>query len=214
VICREVQEEIATAMLTGADLDEGTSTHIATCPECAAEQASLRQVLVVMGTATAADVSSAPTVPGSELHLRRILDAASAEREHEQSRTRVQLILVAAAAVVVVILGVGVGIAVSGPDHVITASASAAGLSATADIAPARDGSELTIAVRGVPLDTDCVLLVRTSDGRTQTIVEWRAEYLGTAHVSGTADASPDAITNVTLTKANGAVLLDIPVTT
>ena len=142
-----------------------------------------------MGTVGAADVASAPTLPGSDLHLRRILDAASAEREQERSRSRAHLILVAAAAVAVVILGIGVGIAVSGPDHVITASASADGLSATADIAPARDGSDLTIAVSGVPLDTDCVLLVRTSDGRTQTIVEWRAEYQGTAHVSGTADA-------------------------
>jgi hypothetical protein len=41
---REVQEEIAVGLLTRADLEEPTGLQIATCPVCAAEQASLRQV--------------------------------------------------------------------------------------------------------------------------------------------------------------------------
>jgi hypothetical protein len=51
VNCREVQEEIAVGLLTGADLDEPTGQYSATCPASAAEQASLRQVLSLRGLA-------------------------------------------------------------------------------------------------------------------------------------------------------------------
>jgi anti-sigma factor RsiW len=50
VNCREVQEEIAVGLLTGADRDEPTDQHIATCPACAAEEASLRQVRSLRGS--------------------------------------------------------------------------------------------------------------------------------------------------------------------
>ena len=40
-------------------------------------------------------------------------------------------------------------------------------------------------------------------------IVSWRAEYEGTAHVTGTADVDPESITHITLTESSGAVLLD-----
>jgi hypothetical protein len=51
VNCREVQEEIAVGLLTGADLDEPTGQHIATGPARAAEQAPLRQVRSLRGLA-------------------------------------------------------------------------------------------------------------------------------------------------------------------
>ena len=45
------EEEIAVGLPTGADLDEPTGQHIATCPACAAEQDSLRQVRSLRGLA-------------------------------------------------------------------------------------------------------------------------------------------------------------------
>lgn len=47
----DTEEEIAVGLPTGADLDEPTGQHIATCPACAAEQASLPQVRSLRGLA-------------------------------------------------------------------------------------------------------------------------------------------------------------------
>jgi hypothetical protein len=47
----QTEAEIAVGLTTGADLDEPTGQHIATCPACAAEQASLRQVRSLRGLA-------------------------------------------------------------------------------------------------------------------------------------------------------------------
>ena len=88
-----------------------------------------------------------------------------------------------------------------------------AGLSATADIQGIRSGSELRMSVTGVPPDTDCVVVVTTSDGRRLPVVAWRAEYAGTAHVVGQADVDPESITRISITEPGGNVLLDIPVT-
>jgi hypothetical protein len=212
VNCQAVQEDLAAALLTGGPLDDATAQHVSACPACAAEQASLRQVLNVMSGAQAVDVGPVPVATANELHLQRILAAAAAERARDRRRSLLRRGLLAAAAAVVLVVGITAGIAILAPDHEITASASAAGLSATADIARSGTGSQLTVSVTGVPPDTDCVLVVQSADGTVERIVEWRAEYEGTAHVVGTAAASPDAITHVMLREADGQVLIDIPV--
>jgi hypothetical protein len=51
VNCLEVREEMAVGLLTGADVGESTGLPIATCPACAAEQASLRPVRSLRGLA-------------------------------------------------------------------------------------------------------------------------------------------------------------------
>ena len=159
--CQQVREEIAVGLLTGVELDESVAGHITTCPTCAAEQANLRRVLTVMEKATAADFADDPGPSANELHLRRILDAAAAERAQDHRRTRIRVGLAVAAAAAVAVVGIGMGLSMTGPDQVISASASANGLSATADIAPESTGSNLKVSVTGVPRDTDCVLIVR-----------------------------------------------------
>lgn len=210
--CQDVQQDIATALLTGGALDAAVAEHVATCPSCAAEQASLRQVLAVMSTASERDVRLPVSPPADDLLLHRIIRAAADERAAERRRWSVGRLLVAAAVVVLLAAGVVLGAAVFMPDHVVTASASAAGLSATVDIAQADAGSELRVEVTGLPHDTDCVISVTTADGRTLPVVAWRSEYEGTARVAGMADADPTSITRVSLSEPNGKVLLDIPI--
>lgn len=209
--CRVVQEDIATALLTGSEVDRPTQEHIDTCPACAAEQASLRQVLGVMALASTADVQSPPAVPANDLLLARTLAAAAQERADWRRRARMGWVL-AAAALVILIAATAVGLLIFRPEPVISASASSASLSATVDIAKADAGSELRMSVTGIPDDTDCVISVTTADGRVIPVVSWRAEYEGTAHVSGMAPAAPASITRVTLAEPNGKVLLDIPI--
>lgn len=211
--CREVQQEVATALLSGGELDALAAEHVAVCPLCAAEQASLRQVARVMAAASTDDVNRPLAPPAGDVLLQRILTAAADERVAHDRRARIGRILAAAAAVAVLVAGIAIGISLLAPDHTITASASTTGLSATADIERTAGGSELRIAVTGVPADTDCVVIVQTADGRSVPIAAWRAEYSGTAHVVGQVDVAPESITHVSITQSSGNVLLDIPVT-
>ena len=211
--CRQVQEDVAVALVTHGDLTADESEHVSTCPVCAAEQASLRQVMAVMALASSVDVRPVDPIQASDLLLQRILMATEVERARERRHTMRVRALAVAAAVVLAVAGITVGRSILAPDsHVITASASAAGIQGTADIAPTVGGSEVRISVTGLPDDTDCIVQVRSADGRTQDIAEWRIEYEGVGRAVGHATATPETITNVTLTRPDGSVLLDIPV--
>ena len=211
--CHDIQQELATALLSGDELDPEVADHVAVCPVCAAEQAEMRQVVDVMESATTDDVHRPLVVPAGDLLLQRILTAAADERAARVRRAMIVRVLGAAAAVAALVAGIAIGISLFSPDHTITASASTAGLSATADIAGTGTGSELRIAVTGIPADTDCIVIVQTADGRSVPVVAWRAEYSGTAHVVGQADVAPESITHISITESSGRVLLDIPVT-
>ncbi|MDO8732628.1 MAG: hypothetical protein Q7L55_08675 [Actinomycetota bacterium] len=212
MICGEVQEEIAVALLTRAALGSVAAAHVLTCPACAAEQASLRGVSSIMAAVSTADVVSEDVPVPNDMHLERILRAVAAERVQRRRRTLMRT-LAGAAAVVVVAVGIGVGFSAVAPDnHSITAIASASGLSVSADIVSDGDGSQLTIAVSGVPQGTKCVLSVHTVDGGTEQVLAWTAKYDGKAYVVASSRATPDAIASVTLTGADGSILLDVPV--
>ena len=202
------------ALLTRGELEPHAREHAAACPACAAEQASLRQVASVMSLASAQDMGAFTPIPADDLLLQRILGTVATERDRERRHTQVIRALAVAAAAVIAVVGIGVGVALLAPDsHVITASATAQGLEATADIAPQGSGSEVRISVTGLPHDTDCVVTVRSADGTSQKIVEWTVEYEGTGHATGHAAIPPQSITHVTMTKPDGTLLLDIPVT-
>lgn len=210
--CRHAQEEIAVALLGHGSLGEDAMAHLQTCPDCAAEQASLRQVSSLMAQVPASAAGATDLPLANDQHLQRILAAVSAQRGQRRRRTIVRG-LVAAAVLFVVAIGIGVGaVALAPHGHEITASASAAGLWALADIEPAGDGSQLTISAKGLPEDTECVLSVHTRDGRTEPVLTWWAEYDDTAHVVTTSKAEPDAISAVTLSTSDGVTLLEIPV--
>ena len=209
--CREVQEEIAVALLTRTGLDPVAAAHVSTCPECAAEQASLRGVTAIMAAASPTDVPSSAAMP-TEMHLQRILSAVARERAQRRRRTLLRTLAVAAAAVIVAV-GIGFGVMAVAPHSTsIVATASGAGLSVSADIVPDGDGSLLTIGVKGVHKGTDCVLTVYTADGGSEQVLAWTAKYEGKAHVVANAKAAPGEITRVTLTRADGSTLLDVPV--
>ena len=205
--CPQVQEDIAVALITGTALDAETSRHVSTCPACAAEQASLLNVTRLMATVPAEEASRDHAEPASELLLQRILNALADERSHARRRTLVLRAAGIAAAALVVIAGLAAvtGVFSTGAPA-IRASAWAPGIHATADIVARDAGSQIDISVDGLPTDIDCVVRVYTADGQAETIANWRAEY------EGTSAAAPDAITRVTLSEADGSVLLEIPV--
>jgi hypothetical protein len=213
VNCQQVREDIGVALITGGALDAETAAHVSICPGCAAEQASLTHVTSLMATLPASAVEPVAPSPAGELLLRRILDAVEVERARSRRRTRAFRAVWVAAAVLVVMLGVAVVTdAFSPAPAVIRASAAAPGIHATAEIVAQRGGSSLDVAITGVPANTDCVLWVHTTDGKVQSVASWRAEYDGTAHVSGDVAAAPGSIASVTIAQADGPRLLEIPV--
>ena len=213
--CQQVREDVAVALLTGGELDADTARHVSVCPGCAAEQASLTHVTSLMATVPSSDVEPVTPLPADELLLRRILDAVDAERVRDRRRTGAFRVLLSVAAVLLLVIGVTVVVGAFTPSTaIIRASAAAPGIRATAEIVPHDEGSNLDVAVTGVPADTQCVLWVRTTDGTVQSVAQWRAEYDGTAHVSGSVAAAPGSIASVSIAEVNGPVLLEIPVST
>ena len=65
-----------------------------------------------------------------------------------------------------------------------------------------------------MPPDTHCLLIIRTSDGASQVVADWEAEYDAVATVTATSSTSPADIASVQVVRAGGPVLLEIPVTT
>lgn len=211
--CEAAQVEVAAALLTGRDLDPAVSEHVLLCPTCSAEQASLRRVEAVMATVSADEMQVPRESSPDDLLRARILHAVAQQKTSDVTGRRVRAAIIAAAAVVfLVTAGVAVGRAIFTPPSMINASASTGDLSATASMAADGNYTALDVSVTGLPYDTDCVIVVHTAAGQAIPIAAWRAEYVGTAHVNGVADARPDAITHVTLTEPDGTVLLDIPV--
>jgi hypothetical protein len=212
--CGEAQQAVATALLTRSAVRPGVADHVETCPACAAEQATLRPLAALLSTVRAEDVDREPVHP-DELLIERAVRAAQHETVRRRRRARILSIAGVAAAVLVAAMSV---VAITGrvaPQvQAVRASAAASGIQATADISPSAAGSTLTLSIKGVAPDTHCLLLVRTADGAAEVIADWTAEYDAVATVSATSQAEPGAITAVQVVRADGPVLLEIPVTT
>lgn len=211
--CEAAQMDVAAALLTGRDLDPAVAEHVAHCPSCSAEQASLRGVRTVMASVSADDVGAPRQESADDLLRARILQAVAQQQSRDRVGRRVRAAIIAtAAAIFLGMAGIAVGRAIFTPPTMINASSSTGDLSATASMTADGNYTALDVSVTGLPYDTDCVVVVHTATGQAIPIAAWRAEYEGTARVNGVAAARPEAITHVTLTQPDGTVLLDIPV--
>lgn len=212
--CDQVQQDIAIALLGKGELDFVTREHVENCPDCAAEQASMRPVVSLLPSLTLADVDTdiAP-VEADELLLERLLTRLSWERARRRRRMRFTLgtgLGVAAAASALALASLA---GVFAPiEHSVVASAASRGINATASIEPTDAGSALTIEIAGVARDTNCRLQVIGTNGERETIVTWVADYRGTATTHGTSKLRPSQISRVTVREVGGPVLLTIPV--
>lgn len=212
--CEQVQQDIAIALLGKGELDASVQHHIANCPECAAEQATLRPVVSLLPQLEFADLGiETSTIEADEALLDRLLERLTLERARRRRRTRMSLgagfAMAASAAAFALASAVGV---FAPAEHSLVASAAANGINATADIEPSDGGSALTIQIAGVARDTNCRLQVIGTHGERETIVTWVADYRGTATTHGTSTLLPSQIKLVTVREVGGPVLLTIPV--
>ena len=212
--CDIVQQEIALSLLSGSEQTPEVQAHIATCPACAAEQASLRGVAQLLPQLTLDDVIT-PPVPSDDELLPRLLQRVAKERTRQRRTRRVAIASTLALAAAVLAIAVGsLGGAFSSARHAIMASASANGIQATADIKPSGAGSELTLSIKGVPRGTRCILRVESTSSQQETLTIWTADYYGTATTGGRSGFAPSDIARITVSRVGGPLLLSIPVTT
>jgi hypothetical protein len=152
--------------------------------------------------------------------LDRILVAAAASRAQRRRRA-----LLAAAAAVLVAVPAGMGLQAalvrdatpppppSAPEaqSPLSGANPSTGVSGEGWVAVTPTGSQVSLAIRGVPAGQRCRLLVVAADGRSEQAAVWRADYAGTARVSGEV-ALPIAQMKWVDVVARGAVLLRVPV--
>lgn len=218
--CEQVREAAAVGLLTGEALDPEVEAHIEDCAGCSTELASLVPLPDLLAVAApAVELMDAP--PPGDAMLRRLLDAAAAERR----RRRLRAVAMAVGSVAAVALvAVPVAVAVNHHDQTtivaqaqeVHASASNATTGVWGDVTLAKSswGSSVALEVTGVQAGTSCTVVVVTKDGTRQTAATWWAhEYPGPASVDGTVAAALPAIDHVDLVDdASGAVLLKLPV--
>lgn len=212
--CEQVQQDIAIALLGKGELDPTTRAHVENCPECAAEQASLRPVVSLLPALERNDLDvDTGAIEADDALLERLLSRTSLDRARRRRRTRMSMgtgmTLAAAAALLALATAAGV---FAPSEHSVIASAAAQGIEATANIEPTDGGSALTIQIAGVARDTNCRLQVIGTHGERETIVTWVADYRGTATTHGTSTLRPSQIVRVTVREVGGPVLLTIPV--
>ena len=217
--CEQVREVAAVGLLTGEALDPEVEAHVADCPGCTAELASLAPLPGLLAEAApAVELMQAPP-PGDGL-LRRLLDAAAAERRRRRLRAvAIAVGSVAAVALVAVPVAIAVnhqqGTTVSTAQQVhATASNATTGVWGHVTLATSSWGSSVALEVTGVRAGTSCTVVVVTKDGTRQTAATWWAqEYPGPASVEGTVAAGLPTIDHVDLVDtASGDVLLKLPV--
>ena len=224
MICSHVREEVAVALLTGAQMPAAARDHLAHCEVCAAEADELTRLPDLLAI-TRPDSLDEPEP--DEAGLRRLLAAAAQTRRLGRRRL---LAALAAAAVVVVALVGGTQVwrathgdataPVASPTQGTAkqqvrahASSAASGVSGAVTLTPAAWGSELTMKVSGVPPQTRCTLVVLTRDGSSVRAATWWATYAGTAEVHATVAVDVASITRIDVVDAGTQrVLLPIPV--
>lgn len=218
--CDEALESAAVALLTGDRLDAETTTHLDSCTSCRQELARLAPLPGLLATLDLADLRLLENAePGGPVLLDRLLAAAARDRR----RRRTGILAVAAAVVVLLVVPLGVWasanlgrstpkptVAVAVAQISWTATDVSTGVTGKAQVWKSAWGSDLAVSISGVPSGTNCTIIVRTKDGKSETAASWRASYTGTAQVRGNVAAAVSSIVGIDIVDDSGKVLLHI----
>jgi hypothetical protein len=186
VICQEVREEAAVALLTGEPWSVTVDEHLATCSECRGEVDRLREASELLMLAPPPTTAERP----DDLLLQKTLATVAKER-----RRRRALAVVGVAASLLLVVPTAVwsisNVLSDSPSQspvatVLHASASdpSTGVKGTVQIRPSVSGSELSVDINGVASGTKCNLVVVDRDGQRTTVDSWTASYRGNASVT------------------------------
>ena len=213
--CQDIREGAATALLTSSAYPQPVEEHLRNCHSCRDEVTALCPLPALLGTIS--DVEREAIEPPDEQLLVRVLRAAAEVRDRRRRR-RVKLLSAAAAAA---LIGLPLGALIHNATDTSAvapvaiqriASDPTSGVLGKVWLTPASWGSDLTFAIRGIPTGARCSLVVVTRGGGRETAATWRAEYAGTARISGAVTAAPSEIERIDVIADQGGVLLRLPV--
>lgn len=201
------------AYLVGSlDSRERTSVeaHLAGCTQCREELASLAPLPGLMSRITLDEAVSGPP-PVDDAMLERLLVSASTERSVARHRR-----WLAGAAAAVVLVGTPLaGVAVyhsATATHWHTAVASAGRLHMRVEMAPASNGTALTLALSGVKPEEHCELVAVSDTGASEVASSWVASYSGTAVIRGTTAISYKHLKTLLIRTFAGKTLVTVAV--
>lgn len=188
----------------------GVETHLASCPACRDELASLAPLPGLLSRLTVDEVLAGPP-PVEDALLERLLTAAARERRASRHRRR----LAAAAAVVLLAGGTTAGVAgwrATHATHWQQISASRQGVHMSVDLEPGSSGTGLQLWLRGVPSGERCKLVAVAADGTRDVAGSWEATYEGTATITGTTSIPRDRLQRLEIVTYDGETLVSAPV--
>jgi hypothetical protein len=207
--CGHVREQLGAYVLRALEPDEAAlvADHLAACPSCAAEHASLAGLPALLDHAAGVEV-----MPPRAALEERVLDAVARERGRRRPRRGRRIVparvrLAVAAGVAGAALGAAVAaLALGGDEGSPSRAAPPAapkvryavslhgrwGASGRAAVLPKKGGSEVHLAVRGLPGDADVVYEVRCESGNWSVSAgTFRADRRGHAYAVFTTAARP-----------------------
>jgi hypothetical protein len=185
--------------------------HVQECPVCSAavrELEGLPRLLAGVPTPGEMPVSPAP----SEFAFERFRRSATAVAAPPRRARRWRFAVAAAAAALVIGGAVATGVAVTStvaaPE---TVEAVHNGVHVVATYLPATKGTDVTVALDGVPMGTQCDLVAVSRDGREEVTGPWTVDYTGTFHWTGWVAMDDEDIASWEVRSTDGVTLVTVP---
>jgi hypothetical protein len=185
--------------------------HVQECPVCSAavrELEGLPRLLAGVPTPGEMPVSPAP----SEFAFERFRRSATAVAAPPRRAGRWRFAVAAAAAALVIGGAVATGVAVTStvaaPE---TVEAVHDGVHVVATYLPATTGTDVTVALDGVPMGQQCELVAVSRSGREEVAGSWTVTYAGTYHWSGWVGMDDDDVATWEVRTADGQPLVSVP---
>jgi hypothetical protein len=185
--------------------------HVQECPVCSAavrELEGLPRLLAGVPTPGEMPVSPAP----SEFAFERFRRSATAVAAPPRRARRWRFAVAAAAAALVIGGAVATGVAVTStvaaPE---TVEAVHDGVHVVATYLPATKGTDVTVALDGVPMGTQCDLVAVSRDGREEVTGPWTVDYTGTFHWTGWVAMDDEDIASWEVRSTDGVTLVTVP---
>jgi anti-sigma-K factor RskA len=185
--------------------------HVQECAVCTAavqELEGLPRLLAGVPTPGEAPVAPAP----SEFAFERFRRSATAVAAPPRRRGRWRWAVASAAAAVVIGAAVATGVAVTStvaaPE---TVEAVHNGVHVVATYLPAAKGTDVTVALDGVPPGTECELIAVARDGTEETAGHWTVNYTGTFHWTGWVAMGDEQVASWEVRTTDGQTLVAVP---
>lgn len=222
--CEEVRMALGAHVLGTLDAAEGerVTAHVEGCAGCRAELRAIAELPAVLGRLSADEVAGTPRAspPDPAEGPAGLLERTLAEMRRRRRRARLRLrIALATAGLAVLAAGGGaLGIALdsragplAGAAARLSATDTATGVAASADVYAESWGSTIRLWISGVTPGQSCELVTVAPDGSEEIAGTWSVGYTGAVEVSGATGLTPDRIAALRVVTTGGSVLVSLP---